>query len=232
MKKYNKKSYIRLFGTGILLLCTFSLVSVGFSAWYSGIGENQYAKVSLEVGDIIDKNSFFTFEGDPDLSEFDYIETAMLHTNSADSDYDVADPNYNVGYITIPFQMDAKEKRISDYLGTDSSTPITVRSFLIDKTSKHLIFNYSSVTQGTLTYSTSSTFDNPTSLAQSSLFSSANGSGCDFTINNFAYLDQSKVYFKARFEIKFTPTTNFKTDIYDNLDNGVFKFAFRAGVVF
>lgn len=231
MKKYNKKSYIRLFGTGIILLCTFSLVSVGFSTWYSGIGENQQASVSLEMGEIIDKNSFFTFEGDPDLSEFDFIETAMLRTNQSDSDYNVADPNYNLGYITIPFQMDAKDKKLSDYLGTDSSS-ITIRSFLIDKTSKHQIFNYGSVTNGTLTYSTSSTFDNPTTLTQSSLFSSTNERGCDFTITNFTYLNESKVYFKVRLEITFTPTTNFKTDIYDNLDDGVFKFAFRAGVVF
>ncbi len=232
MKKYNKKKLHTPFGAGIILLCTFSLVSVGFSTWYSGIGENQRASVSLEMGEIIDKNSFFTFEGNPDLSEFDFIETAMLHTNQSDSNYDVADPNYNLGYITIPFQMNAKDKKLSDYLGTDSSSPITIRSFLIDKTSKHQIFNYGSVTSGTLTYSTSDAFGDSTTLTQSSLFSSAKERGCDFTITDFAYLNESKVYFKVRLEITFTPTTNFKTDIYDNLDDGVFKFAFRAGVVF
>lgn len=54
MKKYNKKSYIRLFGTGILLLCTFSLVSVGFSAWYSGIDSPITTdSVNVAVGDVV-----------------------------------------------------------------------------------------------------------------------------------------------------------------------------------
>lgn len=65
MKKYNKKSYIRLFGTGIILLCTFSLVSVGFSTWYSGIGENQQASVSLEVGSVTEVGDYIEYDKEP-----------------------------------------------------------------------------------------------------------------------------------------------------------------------
>ncbi len=230
-KKYNKTNYIKPFSMGLLLLCSVSLISVGFSSWYSGIGSDQSADVNIEIGDVVDKNSFFTFEGD--TTTFEYIDTALVIN-------DIADPSYNTAYISIPFQMDASKdnKKIKDYLGTDSNQ-VSIRTVLVDNTTNHPVFSVGTVTEGKLVYTTTDNtketdtdFSGSEVITSTTPYTATNQSGIDFTISDFSsYFEESKVYFKVQLKLTFTYTNSFKTDIYDKLDDGKFNFSFKAGVI-
>lgn len=231
-KKSYKINHINSFSTGLMAICCVSLLSVGFSSWYSGIGSPQEAEVDLEVGDTVDKNSFFAFEGE--VSPFEYTENAIVMD-------DIADPSNNVAYMTIPFQMDATkgDKTIKDYLGTDSNQ-ISIRTILVDNTKKHPVFETGKVTEGKLVFTTTDNtnetdidFSGSDVITSTALYSSTNQSGIDFTIPDFSsFFDESKVFFNVQLKLTFTYTSNFKTDIYDKLDDGAFNFSFKAGVIF
>ncbi len=207
-------------------------MSVGFSSWYSGIGSPASAEISLEVGDILERNSFFTFEGD--VNSFEYTENAIVID-------DIADPSNNTAYMILPFQMDASKenKKIQDYLGTDNKQ-VSVRTVLIDNTKNHPVFEAGKVTEGKLIFTTidntketTADFDGIDVLTSTTLYTSTNQSGIDFTIPDFSsFFNESKVFFKVQLKLTFTYTNDFKTDIYDKLDNGAFNFSFKAGVLF
>ncbi len=229
-KKYNKNNHIKSYSIGILLLTNISLLSFGFSSWYSGISSPISASVDLTIGETIDRNSFFTFEGD--VIPFEYIDTALVKD-------DIADPSYNEAYIIIPFQMDAQDNKIQAYFDSETKK-IDIRTILVDNTSNHPVFEIGTITEGKLIFTsedntkeTSTDFSNDSVITSTTTYKATNQNGIDFTIQDFSsYLTLSKVYFKVQFKIKFTYTSNFKTDIYDKLDNGAFNFSFKAGVIF
>ncbi len=212
-----------------ILLANFSLLSVGFSTWYSGIGVAQKVSgVNVAIGETTNGNSFFTFDGDATL--FEYTETGLIQD-------EISDPSYNEAYISVPFQMDAGDKTISDCLNEGMSTSFTLRTALVDATRQHPVFDVAKVTEGRLLYKTEDSFTDDEFSGESVLVSTEQyvaekTGGIDFTIANFPYIESSKVYFKVKLKLTFTYTTSFADDIYSKLDSGSFKFTFQAGVLF
>ncbi len=226
-KKYSKKRPIKAFSIGLLLLCSVSLLSVGFSTWYYGVDSKGEGTVQIEIADTVNKNSFITFDGDAEV--FQYTDTALVKD-------DVADPSYTEAYIYVPFQMDVKDKKLSDCLG-ENATSFSIRTALVDNTTLHAVFDVGKVTEGKLVYKTENSFtdsdftDVTVHHSSTTEYKKDYDSGIDFTINDFPYLDESKVYFKVQLKLTFTYTTSFNADVYTKLDNGSFKFGFKAGVL-
>lgn len=210
------------------LLTALSLVSVGYSTWEI----NRQSVVSggeMSADDVIDINQHFSFEGNPEV--FDYASDGFVYN-------DVIDPSVvNEGNVTFPFQLDVGSDKISDHLPTGASN-LTLRVVLLDKNPNLSLFSVCEVTKAKLSVNTKENI-RQYSLVSSVSKTDAEGkySQWDFPLDD-SYLSQPKVFFAVRYTLRFTVNSSaegnsfsFKTDVYDKLDEGSFKFSLKAGVV-
>ena len=218
-------SWIR--GGGLLFLSNISLVSVGFASWTIGGATSADAEIKVAVdGDIIDLNSYFTFDGVPTL--FEYTSVGLVKDETVDSNNPVKD-----GYIQIPFQIDTKSGTISDHLASGSKG-FELRTVLIDKNTGLDLFGTSvcSVTESLLAFKTTNDISSTDYLLSSTSISSVNKeTSADFNLDDFSFISQSKVYFSVQYKLTFN-VDDFKAEIFDKLTDGSFLFSFKAGGVF
>lgn len=69
-KKYNKNNHIKSYSIGILLLTNISLLSFGFSSWYSGISSPISASVDLTIGETSEVGNFLNLNSEIEMFEF------------------------------------------------------------------------------------------------------------------------------------------------------------------
>ncbi len=183
----------------------------------------------MSADDVIDINQHFSFEGSPEV--FDYASDGFVYN-------DVIDPSViNEGNVTFPFQLDVGSDKISDHLPTGASN-LTLRVVLLDKNPNLSLFSVCEVTEAKLSVNIKENI-RQYSLVSSVSKTDAEGkySQWDFPFDD-SYLSQPKVFFAVRYTLRFTVNSSaegnsfsFKADVYDKLDEGLFKFSLKAGVV-
>ena len=208
---------------GLLFLSNVSLISIGFSAWSIGGAASAEAQIRVSAADVIDLNQYFTFVDSPTI--FEYTSEGLVKNHTIDT-------QTLEGTIQVPFRINTKSEKIKDHLVSDSSG-FTLRVVLVDKNKNLDLFSICTATEVTLAISNQT---NKFSDSDYSFVSSINSTlnkdmTSDFDLKNFPYADDSLVYFSAKYQVKFN-TSDFKTDVYDKLDNGSFHFSFKAGGVF
>ena len=220
MKKYNKKSYIRLFGTGILLLCTFSLVSVGFSAWYSGIGENQYAKVSLEVGSVTELSNYVVYDKEP------VSMPTLCEDGVVDKDEEMIIQTCD---IVLGFTLNITDLRstLKTYYSTD------INNFVVTTTLSH---TYDCVALFK-TYLTGVSMDMATTNSDSSTTETIDMNVSSTIISSQSYCakfaithpgeDATSLYLKIKYSFDFQH--KFKADVYSQISHNALILTFKAG---
>ncbi len=217
---------LKVIGGGLLF--ALSALSVGFASWEVNrqfdANENGFS-----ADGVVDINKYFSFNGSP--SVFPYASDGFIYE-------DVIDPSLiNEGYVTIPFQLDVGSGLISDHLPIGTSS-LTIRTVLLDKNDNLSLFSVCEVTEARLSVNEHDGIYQY-SLSSSGGLTDAEGkcSQWDFLIDD-GYLGKTAAYFSVKYALRFTPNStaegssfSFKSDVYDKLDNGSFKFSLKAGVV-
>ncbi len=223
MKKNKLKKISSRICGGILLLSNISLVSIGFSAWTIGSVTNAEAEIKVSVDDVIDLNQYFTFVDSPTI--FEYTSDGLV------KDYVVGSKTLE-GYIKIPFRIDVKSGKICDHL-EKGTTGFLLRTILVDKNQNLDLYSVCTATEVSLAMSNQSNSfsDSDYSVASSSNSVSSKELSSTFDLSTFSFLDDSLAYFSVKYKINFN-ISNFKTDVYDKLSNGSFRFSFKAGGIF
>ena len=222
MKKYRKKSYISAFsGGGLLLLCSLSLLSVGFSTWFGGIGEAKNASVSLEVGSVQEVGDYIAYDEDPvslpELCEDGVVdrENEMIgQTCDVVLGFTLDMSNLRTTLKTY-YSTDVTDFFVTTFLSTSFNCEALFKTFLTDATLDLTITNSDSSTtmvDGTKSASTS----NVTSQSCSSKFAVSDPGS-----------DAVSLYFKITYSFDFQ--YKFKTDVYPKLTHNALIFSFKAG---
>lgn len=224
MKKNNlKRISSRILFWGVLFLSNLSLISIGFSAWSIVGAASAETQIQVSAADVIDLNQYFTFVDSPTI--FEYTSDGLV------KDYVVGAETLE-GYIKIPFRIDVKSGKICDHL-EKGKTGFLLRTILVDKNQNLDLYSVCTATEVVLAMSNQSNSfsDSDYSIASSSDFVSSKELNSTFDLSTFSYLNDSLAYFSVKYKIKFN-ISNFKTDVYDKLSNGSFRFSFKAGGIF
>lgn len=217
-KKYSKKRPIKAFSIGLLLLCSVSLLSVGFSTWYYGVDSKGEGTVQIEIADTVDKNSFITFDGDAEV--FDFCKYGIIDEENEMIAYK--------GDIIVGFSINVSY--LNDSVKTYFSTELT--DFDLSTTFSHkyndfdnLLNSYlKSVSLGVSATEISSYDITPISNTASS---SSYKSDFDLTPD----LTAETLYFKVKYSFEF-PQSSFETDVYSKITHNDLVFYFGAEVIF
>lgn len=203
---------------GVLLLSNLSLVSIGFSAWSIGTVTTGEAEINVSAADLIDINNYFVFEGTP--SVFEYTSEGIANDHVIDSSL-----KNQEGYISIPFQIDVKSRKIADHMGEGASS-LKLRTILVDKNDSLDFFGSCSITESKLATNVSGAFDDSdySFVSINNPFSNKELTST-FDFSSFPYMNEQKAYFSVRYKVSFT-TANFKS-AYSSA-KGSFKFSFKA----
>lgn len=224
MKKNNlKRISSRILFLGVLFLSNLSLISIGFSAWSIVGAASAETQIQVSAADVIDLNQYFTFVDSPTI--FEYTSDGLV------KDYVVGAETLE-GYIKIPFRIDVKSGKICDHL-EKGKTGFLLRTILVDKNQNLDLYSVCTATEVVLAMSNQSNSfsDSDYSIASSSDSVSSKELNSTFDLSTFSYLNDSLAYFSVKYKIKFN-ISNFKTDVYDKLSNGSFRFSFKAGGIF
>lgn len=224
MKKNNlKRISSRILFLGVLFLSNLSLISIGFSAWSIVGAASAETQIQVSAADVIDLNQYFTFVDSPTI--FEYTSDGLV------KDYVVGAETLE-GYIKIPFRIDVKSGKICDHL-EKGKTGFLLRTILVDKNQNLDLYSVCTATEVVLAMSNQSNSfsDSDYSIASSSDSVSSKELNSTFDLSTFSYLNDSLAYFSVKYKIEFN-ISNFKTDVYDKLSNGSFRFSFKAGGIF
>lgn len=225
MKRLNGPHHInKIVEGGLLFLGSASLICIGFSAWSIGKAVTGDGNLNVEADGLVDINQYFTFEGTPIV--FEYTENGIVQ----DHIYNPSAPAKE-GTICIPFQIDVKSGTIGEHL-SEGATGFNLRTILVDKNKNLDLFSVSSIINAKLSFNLTNQFDDA-SYTVSSISNNATNkeSISDFDLSDFEFLSAKKVFFSVKYTIQFS-TTDFKTEVYDKLAGGSFRFSFKAGGVF
>ncbi len=222
MKKYDKKNYIGVFGIGILLLSSFSLLSVGFSTWYSGIGEAKYANVSLEVGNVQEVGNYIAYDNKP-ISMPELCEDGVVDRENEmiGQTCDIVlgftlDMTDLVTTLKTYYSTDLTDFFITTTLSASFSCDAFFATYLTDSTLDLTVTKSDSSTSVTEGIKNSST---PTVTSKSH--------AARFAISNPGE-DATSLYFKITYSFDFQH--KFKSDVYPKLTHNALILSFKAGV--
>ncbi len=216
-KKYNKTNYIKPFSMGLLLLCSVSLISVGFSSWYSGIGSDQSADVNIEVGDVKELGPFITY--DDSMEMFEFCEDGVVDRKE--------EMISSKGDVYMGFQLNVTnlKEALKTYYSVDSLTDFYITTTLSHDYSLSALFStyLKSATLG-MSASDVSTYDispitDPT-IASKSYTTKFSCTLSDSTIES--------LNFKVKYSFDFN--NEFKSKVYPQLSHNAFTFTFKAEV--
>ena len=211
-------------GGGLLFLGSAALICIGFSAWSIGKAVTGNGDLTVEADDLVDINQYFTFEGTPAV--FEYTENGLVQ----DHIYNPSAPAKE-GTICIPFQIDIKNGTIREHL-SEGATGFNLRTILVDKNTNLDLFSVSSITNAKLAFNLTNQFDDADYTVSSISNNVANKESTSaFDLSDFEFLSATKVFFSVKYTIQFS-ATYFKTEVYDKLAGGAFRFSFKAGGAF
>ncbi len=105
-KKYTTKSHLKQYSIGLLLLCSVSLFSVGFSTWYTGANSSKEGTVNIEIADTKELEGVFEIQT-PNM--FSYNEYGIIRDETFLSD----------GYIYFPILINVNATNFSSIKNTD-----------------------------------------------------------------------------------------------------------------
>lgn len=221
-KKYSTKSHMKQYSVGLLLLCSASLLSVGFSTWYTGANSTQTGTVDIEIADTIETvNDFITFDKTADVFKF--------------CQYGIVDEKNEMivytGDIIVGFSVDITKLKANakTYFSKD------LTDFDISATISHSYTDFNnllnpnsylkSVSLGMSTTSEISSFDTSSSSYKYSYTSYQ--SSFDITPDMTA----EALYFKLKYSFEF-PQGTFETDVYSKITHKDLVFNLNVEVVF
>ncbi len=217
-KKYSKKRPIKEFSIGLLLLCSVSLLSVGFSTWYSGADAKGEGTVQIEIADTVDKNSFITFDKTAEV--FDFCIYGIIDEENEMIAYQ--------GDIIVGFSIDVTY--LKDSVKTYFSTELT--DFDLSTTFSHKYSDFDNLLNSYL--KSVSLGMSATEVASYDITSTSNTSSSSSYKSDFDLtpdLTAEKLYFKVKYSFEF-PQGTFETDVYNKITHKDLVFYFGAEVVF
>lgn len=211
-KRRRRNRFSNLFGGGLLLLSSLSLVSIGFSTWSIGSG-NADGSIYLGADSITDYSSYVTIHTNPSFFKFAksglVVDDTIVYKASATFEYDVAIKDglakENGGLSQIGFDVELIDKGTfglisATYMG--SSPNIAIKS------------DFSS---GTISNQTSSFI--------------TNGVKTSFTYNSSSLVAVNSIKYSLSYSFDFSSyKDSFETSIYNNIKDNDFSFLFRVGV--
>ncbi len=217
-KKYSKKRHIKEFSIGLLLLCSISLLSVGFSTWYSGTDSKGEGTVEIEIADTVDKNLFITFDKTADV--FQYCKYGIIDEKNEMIVY--------TGDIIVGFSIDV------NYLKDSAKTyfSIDLTDFDLSVTFSHKYSDFDNLLKSylksvSLGMSTSEVTAYDITPTSNTATSTSYKSGFDFTPD----LTAETLYFKVKYSFEF-PQSTFETDVYNKITHTDLVFYIDAEVIF
>ncbi len=221
-KKYSTKSHLKQYSIGLLLLCSLSLFSVGFSTWYTGANSSKEGTVNIEIADTINKvNDFITFDKTADVFKFcqygiiDETNEMIIYTGDITVGFSV-DVNTLKNSAKTYFSKDLTDFDISATIShsyTDFDNLLSPNSYL------------KSVSLGMSTTSEVSSFDISSSSDKSS--NTSYQSTFDITPD----MTKDTLYFKLKYSFEF-PQDTFKTNVYDKITHNDLVFKLNVEVLF
>lgn len=146
-------------------------------------------------------------------------------------DYEISSTTLE-GYIEVPFRIDVGDGKIKEHLPRNA-TGFDLGTVLVDKNLNLDLFSVCVATEVRLAISDTSNSFSETDYTVASQSNEAVNKELSsrFDLSAFPYLNESLVYFSVRYKINFN-VTNFKTDVFDKLNNGSFRFSFKVGGIF
>lgn len=216
-KKSCKINHINSFSTGLMAICCVSLLSVGFSSWYSGIGSPQEAEVNVTVGDIQELGPFISYADEMEM--FEFCEDGVVDRKE--------EMITSTGDVCMSFTLDVTKLKdgLKTYYSVDNLTHFYISTTLSHAYSLNALLS---------TYLKSAKLGMSTTKVEDYDLSSVN----DATISSNAYTttfsctltDESveTLYFKIKYSFDFQ--NEFKSKVYPKLSHNAMTFSFKAEV--